>query len=143
LTLPTSADGLAPQVLIGLNGNETALLLAAGQPIPAPVSARALVDSGTNVTCVASRILQQLGLAPAQQHQTQTVAGSLFVNLFDVSFNVQNPNATQGPVLVLPQLRVMEMIQQIPDVEVLIGLDVLQQCLLVLDGPHGHFALAD
>src|SRR5262249_26763596 len=35
---------------------------AAGHPIPPPLSARAILDSGTNVSCVAAGLLQRLGL---------------------------------------------------------------------------------
>ena len=37
----------------------------------------------------------------------------------------------------------MEMPQPIPDIEVLIGMDVLNDCLLIFDGPKKEFTLAE
>jgi hypothetical protein len=41
------------------------------------------------------------------------------------------------------QLYVMELTQPIPDVEMLLGKDVLLKCLLIIDGPAVTFTLCD
>lgn len=138
---PVSADGLALYVMIGLKGADTANLVAAGTPVPAPILARALIDTASDVTCVASAIPQRLRLAPSGQHTTQGIAGSVPVRLFEVSFSIPGASASSGPLLVLPQLVVMELPQAVPNVEVLIGLDVLMQCALHVDGPNRQFAI--
>jgi hypothetical protein len=43
----------------------------------------------------------------------------------------------------LERLRVQEIPASVPDMDVLIGRDVLSQCLLIADGPAGQFTLAD
>jgi hypothetical protein len=64
LTFPFSANGLTLDVLIGLDGNSTAQLHACGQPIPRPVRARGVLDTGTDATAIAHWVFQQLGLQP-------------------------------------------------------------------------------
>jgi hypothetical protein len=39
-------------VVIGVNGQTMADLIAAGQPVPAPVSVTGFIDTGTDITCV-------------------------------------------------------------------------------------------
>jgi hypothetical protein len=79
----------------------------------------------------------------AQRLLTHTVTCQVFVDLFDVTFNIQNASGTPEALLKLPNLRVMELTPPIPDFEVLIGLDVLRQCLLILNGSHDQFTLSD
>jgi hypothetical protein len=141
-THPVSIDGLALDVLIGLKGADMAALVAAGKPVPAPALVRALIDTGTDMTCCAKWIIQRFGLAPMLQHTTQGISGSAAVRLFEVSFSIPGGIAASGPLLVLPQLVVMELPQPLSNVEVLIGLDVLLQCGLHVDGPGGQFSLS-
>ena len=54
LVFPVLADGLRVDGLIGLDGATIVALLAAGQPIPAPLSARGEIDTGSNVTAVSA-----------------------------------------------------------------------------------------
>jgi hypothetical protein len=141
-TYPISSDGLALPVMIGLSGFDNAALLAVGQPITAPVLARALIDTGSDVTCVAAAVPRRLGLQRKSQHTTQTISGPVRVDIYEVSFSIPGPSAGSGPLLVLPQLLVMEWSQSVVNVEVLIGLDVLLQCELHLDGPGRQFTLS-
>jgi hypothetical protein len=135
---------LTINVTIGLNGPTTAALHAAGQTVATPLMVRALLDTGSDVTCVASRVLRHLGLTPTEQRPAETVAGAAVVNLYDVNFSTVVTDRKRGPLLLLPRLRVMEMASALPgDIEVLIGLDVLAQCLTILDGPQRNFTLAD
>jgi hypothetical protein len=128
--------------MIGLNGQDTAALVSAGKAVLAPVLVRALVDTGSNVTCCADTILTRLGLGPLQQYTTQTVSGPLSVRTFEVSLSIPGASAASGPLLVLPQLVVMEFTEPLQNIDVLIGLDVLLQCTLHVDGPGGQFSLS-
>jgi hypothetical protein len=143
LTFPISQDGYALTVLIGLNGRGSTDLAQKGQPIPAPLSIRAVIDTGTDITCVAARVPQQLGLASAGEVQTQTIAGFVNSHCYDVSLSNPKSGSLTGPLLVLDDLRVMELLDAIPNVEALIGKDVLSHCLLIIDGKRGEFTLAD
>jgi len=143
LTFGISLDGFALTVLVGLNGQDTFDLVKAGQMAPSPVAVRAVIDSGTDITCIASRVAQQLGLVVIGQVKTQIVRGSVTANLYEVSLSIPRAGNLTRPLLVLEQLHVMELVQQLPDIEMLIGKDVLLQCLLIIDGPRGEFTIAE
>jgi hypothetical protein len=142
LTFPIQPDGLVCDMLVGLDGNTTAALYAAGQPILAPARCRALIDTGTDVTCVAATALRGLGLnTPARRRTTHTVGGQIAANLFSVSVGVKDFRNPAIPMLVVPTLLVMELLGAPPNLDALIGLDILRTIRLVVDGPGGVFTL--
>jgi hypothetical protein len=124
-----------------MNGRESAALLSAGQPIPTPVGVRALLDTGTDVTCVAPRVFNQLRLTSMGSVSTQTVCSSINADLFEVSLSIPAPPGKAGPMLVREQLVVMELINAPQNCEALIGMDILAECLLILDGPGRQFTI--
>jgi hypothetical protein len=135
-------DGMICDVLIGLNGQTTKALVSARQAISRPVQCRGLIDTGSDVTCVGSPVLRRLGLiTPIAKTTTTTTSGTVPVDLFEVSLNVLNLAATQGPMLVLTDLLVMELPGLVPKLDVLIGMDVLLTTRLLLDGPKKEFSL--
>jgi hypothetical protein len=138
LTLPSGPDGYVLDVLVGLPGSRTAALVAAGQSVSIPLAGRGTVDCGTNISGVAASLLQRLGLTVLTQSSTQTIAGSLTVNLFEVSLSLIGPG---GVLFTHPQLTVMELPHAAAD-EVLIGRDILDAGLLVGHGPGQSFTLA-
>jgi len=141
-TYGVSTDGLALEVMIGIKGSDSAALVAAGKPVPRPILARALIDTASDITCVERVILQRLGLAPSARQATQGISGSASVRLFEVSVSIPGATSASGPLLVLPQLVIMELPQPLQNVEVLIGLDVLLQCVLHVNGPGRQFSLS-
>jgi hypothetical protein len=141
LTFPVTQAGLALPILIGLDGQTTTRLLATGQPIQPPISARGLLDTGTSVTSVAASVLQQLGLSPTASGKSQTASGMVSVRLFSVSLNITDPGRAGAPWLTHSDLMVAELTTSLTDADVLIGLDVLLECKLVLDGPGRCFTL--
>ena len=50
LEFPVLSEGLLVDVLIGLDGATTTALVAAGQPVAAPIRARGEIDTGCNVS---------------------------------------------------------------------------------------------
>lgn len=141
LTFPVTAIGLTMPVWIGLDGKTTTALLAAGQSITAPIQARSLIDTGTDVTAVSSWVLQRLALSPATATQTTTAAGPLRVRLYEVSLTITDPTVAGSATLTQPDLIVMELPASLPTVDVLIGLDVLLAVRFSLDGPAHRFTL--
>jgi hypothetical protein len=142
LTYPVQPDGLICDVLVGLDGKTTTTLVATGQPIHPPILCRGLIDTGTDITSIASAVLRRLGLnTPSVQMTTQTVSGPAHVDLFEVSVNVLDLGNPSGPKLVLPTLRIMELPTVLPNLDVLIGLDILLTLRLLLDGPGRQFLL--
>jgi hypothetical protein len=142
LVFPIDPDGLLVHVVVGLCGLTTTRLMAAGQPITAPVSARGAIDTGTDVTAVSAAILQRLSVAAVNQKTTQTVSGQLNVQMFVVSIGITDFGNQAAPELIEPDLTVMELVTILPTaIEVLIGLDVLRSCRFLLDGPGAWFSL--
>jgi len=142
LCFPIKPDGLWVPVLIGHESAFLQALQAAGRPLPSPVHCRGLIDTGTDVTCVVPRVLTTLGLRPSTNLRTQTAGGPIRVNLFDVSLTIYDPAAPPGSFLVRPQWSVTDLPQDLPMVDVLIGLDLIRQIYLNIEGPSGHFTLS-
>ncbi len=128
LTFPVQPDGLIVDVLIGLDRPTTIGLLAAGQPIPAPIRARGEIDTGSNVTAVSAAILQRLGVPIQYQTSTQTASGPLAVNVYEVTVGVRDFRDPASPELVQATWSVMELTNPLPSIDVLIGLDFLLGC---------------
>jgi hypothetical protein len=141
LAFAISTGELKLPVLIGHNPNALAASLAAGLASPALIWTTGVVDTGANATCSTQAVLRQLGAASTGQSSTQTVGGLAAVNLCEVSLSIAPQHKGPGPMLTRPDLMVMEMPSPIPGVEVLIGLDILLDCKLLLDGPARRFTL--
>src|SRR5579862_8086053 len=141
LTFPIKAAGLEVPVWIGLSGRAMNDLRAAGQSIPFPLQARGLIDTGTNVTSVASWLLHRLAIPIASASSTHTAQGKVGVNLYEVGLLITDPALPGSPNLTQPDLVVMELPATLPDADVLIGLDVLLERKLLVDGPARHFII--
>ncbi len=138
-SFPLDKDGMIVQAMFGLNGPDTAALVQAGQPVPRPVQVRALIDSGADATTVAPHVPQRLGLTPFISGTSQTASGSVPIDLYRMSLTISDP--ITGPILVYSDLVVAELTTALP-VDALIGLNVLRDCLLILDGPGKQFILS-
>lgn len=141
LNLPVSTAGLSVPVFVGLSQPAMIALQAAGRPIPPPVQARGLLDTGSNVTAVAAWIVQQLQIPLAITTFTHTAAGRMPVNVFEISLSITDPLLAGSPWLTSPHLRAMELMAALPDTDVIVGLDVLLDVRLILDGPSRQFSL--
>lgn len=140
-TYPITKDGYTLDVQVGLRADLIRTLLASGQPIPPPLQARALLDSASDRTAVSVRLLQQLAIASEGPVQTQTAGGLVVVQMYVVSLTVPNPTGARTPMLAHSDLRVTEFLHAPPQIDILIGLDILNDCLVVIDGPGGRFTL--
>jgi len=139
-TFPLSPDGLIVQAMFGWNGPDMAALVQAQRPVARPVHVRSQVDSGSDATAIAPQIVQQLGLVSIVPGLTQTAGGMVPVNLYRVSISISGLGGT-GPVVVLPDVLASELTVSLPNIEALIGMNVLRECLLILDGPGNQFIL--
>lgn len=141
LTFPIQQKELRLSAMISLNHPAMLGLITAGQPLPVPISTIALLDTGSNITAVTTDVLQKLGISPIVQTSTHTARGSVPVQLFEVSLSIPPAGNLPGPMLTRSDLTVMELVDPPLDVEVLIGMDILLDCRLLLDGPGGQFTL--
>ena len=123
--------GLVLPVEIHVPARRAAFLAANNQPLPQPVVGEALVDTGASVCAVEETCLQSLGLRPVRQVRVSTPAGTQLQNLYFVRLSfpgTQMPPA-ERPVLGsdFAQGRLV----------VLVGREVLSQCVLIYNGPMG------
>jgi hypothetical protein len=140
LTFPVSADGLCVDVRVNFDTTTLNSLKSAGHPLPSSIPARGLIDTGSDISAAAPWILQQLAVPVHSQRTTHGIAGSIPVRLFNISLFILDSHQPQMPWLVQPDLLVMELPSTLP-VDVLIGLDVLFNCSLLLDGLGRQFTL--
>ncbi len=141
VTFPVLPDGLLMNAMIGLDVGRCQDLQVIGQPIPRSVLVRGVLDTGADVTAVAPRVLQALGLSPSGSASTHTAGGLVFVNVYEISLSILHP-ISSSPFFTGSHLQVTELGHAAPSVEVLVGLDVLLQGVLTLDGPARTFALS-
>jgi hypothetical protein len=134
LTFPVVADELLVDVRINLAAPDLAVLQAANQPAPASFVARAILDTGSNATGVAASIIRHFQLLPVKHSTTRGIGGAPAVDLFRVSLSVCDAAQLHLPWFTHPDLLVMELPPGFP-VDVLIGMDVLLNCRMLLDGP--------
>jgi hypothetical protein len=142
VTFPATADGLVVDVLIGLPGSAMQSLQQSGQSIPPPLLIRGLLDTGADATALSAACAQRLGLSPIARVSTQTAAGSVIVDQFEISFSISAPHRTGGVLSVRPDLRVTQWLNPSPGLDALVGMDVLSEGLLIFDGPGRQFTLA-
>ena len=126
--------------MFGIDGTRTTARLQAGVPVPRPIAVNAQIDTGCNVTLVSAAVLHSLGIVSHRTTQSTSTAGAWAVRLFMVSLSIVGPTG-MGPSLVQPSLEVVELTTPIPNIDVLLGMDVLLQCRLLIDGPARQFTL--
>jgi len=93
------------------------------------------------MTAVASWVLRHLKIPAATTAVTQTASGQAQVKLYEVSLSLSDPASSGKVMLTKPDLLVTELPASLADADVLIGLDILLDCKLILDGPSRLFSL--
>jgi hypothetical protein len=141
-TFPTDAQGMTLDVLVGLKQSQVRALRSAGRPIPAPIRLRAIIDTGADVSAVTPRALAPFGLTSVGSVLTITAGGFGAADSYEVGLSVPPPTGVQVPNLVRPAWIVIDLLASPPGIDALIGMDLLSECLLILDGPGGRFTIA-
>ncbi len=138
------AEGALVDVLVGWSTARAQALRTALRPVPPPVPARAVLDSGAEVTCIDSSLVQTLGLLPKgfTLANLPTVGGLTLGMEYDVSLTVLHPSGDARFHLVVSDLVVVELALGVLGYQALIGRDVLAVCKFLYDGPRGRFRLA-
>lgn len=139
LSFPVIATDLIVPVLVGLDAYTLKQRVQAGLPLRPPIQARALVDTGTDVSCVSASTLQALAIAPAITTHTHTAVGQVPAVLVEISLSIIGLNLAPNPMLAIPDLLAMSLPHPVPGFDVLIGMDVLQ-CQFHIDGPARQFS---
>src|ERR1700722_14199310 len=134
-TYPLTTDGPILSVVVGFDQSAIASLVAAGAKIPTPLHGTGIIDTGSDVTCVAAHLVHQFQRVPGTTFTTTTPAGQTQVRLFRISLSILPPPQITGPLLTHPALIAMELPQPIPNIDVIIGRDVLDAYEFHYDGP--------
>jgi hypothetical protein len=141
LTFSMSGDML----IVGMQiAPPTALLQAslAGGPSPLTVtSARALIDTGAEATSISPDVAARLGLASSGRVQMTTASGTAMVERYQISFSIFDARGVAGPSLTRQLWNVTSFPQPLTDIEALIGMDVIKEVSLKIDGPGKVFTL--
>ena len=140
LALPIVAGELLIDVRLNLHAPALVAFQAAQRSIPPSVQARAILDTGSNATGVSAALIQQLSLISTVPSSTHGIGGPVPVQLYRASLVVVDPAQPQIPWYVLPDLEVLELPPGTP-VDVLIGMNVLLDFRLLVDGPARQFTL--
>lgn len=140
LTFPITAVELCVDVLVNRNCAALRSLHTSGLPLPTAIQAKGLIDTGTNVSAIAPTILQQLTIPVHSRTTTQSIGSTIPVRLFKVMLFILDAGQPHLPWLVQPDLLVMELPTAL-SVEALVGMDVLSNCKMLLDGPARRFTL--
>lgn len=87
------------------------------------------------------RIWSSLGLASLASFPNTTTAGVHPAAIFLVSLAIVNPTSTSLHILSIPNLLVADAGQALAHVDVLVGRDVLSDCVMIYDGPGQRLTL--
>jgi hypothetical protein len=147
--MPSITLGYAPQgpvidVLVGITSAREMVLQQHGQAIPTFVQTRMLIDSGASNSCVDPTVLQSLQLTPTgvtSVHTPSTNGVAIQVAQYDVRLLVMK----SGPVpnfRFFDALPVSECNLLAQGIQGLLGRDVLQHCVLYLNGEMNLFTLS-
>jgi hypothetical protein len=99
-----------------------------------------MLDSGSTLSAVAPSVLAALQVVPGPSTLTRTAAGPVTVNFYQISFTIYHL-ASGGATLSRPDWTVTNLSEDLDDVEMLFGLDLLREIVLTVDGPGQTFSL--
>jgi hypothetical protein len=143
LSVPLAAGGALIDVFVALSTHRVDVLKAAGMGYPRPEMAKAMIDTGAGISSISPRIAGNLGLVPSgitPIHSATSGGSPQNCNLYDVCLAFTQPSikvlGVNVPVFEL------DLSVSIPGVDVLLGRDLLRQCLFIYDGQSSTFVLA-
>ena len=139
-----SADGALVDVRIGWSDPTARALRSALRPVPPPVDARALIDSGAESSCVDPALILALGLPVGGFALANVPAhgGLAFATQHDAALTILHPSGDARLNLALGNLLVVELAIGVLGYQALLGRDVLAGCRFLFDGPAGTFELS-
>jgi hypothetical protein len=141
LSFPIDPGGVLVDIFVAMSTPRIDVLKAAGMKYPPPETAKALIDTGAGISSISPRIARALALVPSGVtpiHSATTGGAPQNCNLYDVCLAFVQPSIKVLGVAI----PVIEVELGTPGIEVLLGRDILRQCLCVYDGQSGTFVLA-
>lgn len=143
ITLQITPDGPLCDAFVGVSQARRDALTAAGQTVPNVVRVRALIDTGASCTCVDPSALRSLGLTPTGSVPVNTpTTGATPLNRDQYDISLQIPHPQLYPLLRNTIAVVEAELFLIQGFHVLIGRDVLGDCVLVYHGDAEFYSLS-
>jgi hypothetical protein len=136
-------DGAIISVSIGWGRASARNLRLAKRAVPVPIEAKALLDTGAEVTCLDPQLIEDLELplngyglvnAPALQEMT-------FAAQYEASVTILHPSNVKNQDLVVNDLTVMELPLGLLGYQMVIGRDLLSRCQFLFNGVRKRYAL--
>jgi hypothetical protein len=137
-------NGATIRLEIGVSRTHRRALQSAHRPIPQPVSATALVDTGADVSCIEATVLRKIALQRRRAFllvNSPGIGGMQYQPGYFAGITVLHPSGRTADNLVIPDLLVAELNLQLHGIQFLFGRDALAYCRLQYDGLAGTFAL--
>jgi predicted aspartyl protease len=138
------SGNLIVNAFIGVSQARRAALVAAGEAVPNPISIQGLIDTGANCLCVDPSVLGQLNLTPTGSGPVTTPttgAQPATADQYDVSIVIPL-SASTAPFVQHTIAAVSAELLGAQGFHAIIGLSVLQHCLVTYDGKNGLFSIA-
>ena len=132
-----SGTGPIVEVVVGASSLFAQVMARKGLPIPSPVKALAMVDTGASSTVIAPSVVQALGLQPVGVGQLATPLATvpLTVPQFNISLGFPGGSFVQSAIAVEASLPSQP-------IQVLIGRDVLAHAVLTYIGYLNQFTIS-
>jgi len=113
-----------------------------GQPIPAPQSGFALVDTGAFATAVDQTIFTNLGVQPIDSIETATPHGAGKSSVYPASVTFPGLNVTDMPMERVIGCSLKWTNREGKEIIMLLGRDLLRHFLMVYNGPASDITLS-
>jgi hypothetical protein len=142
LTLDIEPQGPLLPAAIGVSESRRLLLAAAKRTLPDLQVGRALVDTGASSSVVDHALITPLGIAPSSYtmvHTPSTDGKPVQQPVYDVSIWLYHAATKHFLERSFP---VMCANLRAQGIDILLGRDILGECLLVFDGPERRFCIA-
>jgi hypothetical protein len=139
LTFPFPPDGLLVPALLGLAAVDLAVAPGGAAAAAGLLHARGMIDTGTTVTAVAPGMLARLNVPRGPAVDTATAGGVVQVHFYQVSFTIYE--RASGIMLTRGNWTVTNLLHDLADIDVLFGLDLLREVVLMVNGPGQTFSL--
>jgi hypothetical protein len=140
-------DEALVDIQVGLCAADVQALRLAGSPVPVPLAARALIDTGANVSCVDPRLTAPhvtAGVRPTRfvLANVPALGGLGMAALYVATLAIVHPSGNARADFVLRDHEVVERPLANLGYEALIGRDVLNQLVHFWNGPGQRLTLA-
>jgi hypothetical protein len=137
-------EGALVDVQLSWSASQARSLRLAQQPVPPPLDARALLDTGAEITCVDTALVQQLGLPLAQVALANmpAVGGLTAGAQYHAGLTVVLPSGDPHQDLGFQTLLILELPLAGLGYQALLGRDVLDRCDFLYGGRRRRFTLA-